>query len=299
MGEIAALLTSVCWAFSGIFFSAAGKKIGAFPINRIRLSFAIVFFFITHLLIYKSIIPLDASPIQWIWFALSGIVGLIIGDTFLYQAFVYLGVRIPTLIMASVPVISALFAWLFLHENLAYSALLGIFITIIGIAIVVFERNSGDINFAQTNKRKFILGILCALGGATGQAGGLVLAKFGLQGGYPVISGTVIRMLAAVLLIWIIALFQKQAGQTIRDAITIPQATRNVFFGSIVGPYIGVWLSLTAVQSAYIGTSSTLMALSPIILLPIAKWGYKENISRLAVIGTLVTIAGVTIIFMG
>lgn len=299
MGEIAALLTSVCWALSGIFFTAAGKKIGAFSVNRIRLTFATTFFLISHAIFFHSLIPMDASASRWIWFALSGIVGLILGDTFLYQAFVYLGVRIPTLIMASVPVISTLFAWLFLGETLPFSALFGILITIVGIAIVVFERNGTSSNTTDLTKKDYILGVLCALGGASGQAGGLVLAKFGLQDGYPVLSGTVIRMLAALALIWIMALFQKQAGNTIRNFFKVPDASRNVFFGSIVGPYIGVWLSLIAVQTTFVGTSSTLMALAPVVLLPIAKWGLKENVSKLAVFGTLVTFAGVTVIFMG
>ena len=299
MGEIAALLTSVCWAMSGIFFTAAGKKIGAFSVNRIRLTFATTFFLLTHLLLMHSVFPLDASPSRWGWFIASGIMGLVLGDTFLFQAYVYLGVRIPTLIMASVPVISTLFAWLFLGETLPFIAIIGILITISGIAIVIFERNSTPAGESRFTKKEYLFGLLCAFGGACGQAGGLVLAKFGLQDGYPVLSGTVIRMLAALSLIWIMALIQKQAGTTLKNFFKIPEATRNIFFGSIIGPYIGVWLSLIAVQSTYVGTSSTLMALAPVVLLPVAKWGLKEPISKLAVLGTLVTIAGVTIIFMG
>jgi drug/metabolite transporter (DMT)-like permease len=299
MGEIAALLTSACWAFSGIFFSAAGKRIGAFSVNRIRLTFATLFFMITHLIVFKSLIPLGVAPEKWFWFGLSGIVGLILGDTFLFQSFVYLGVRIPTLIMALVPVISTLFAWFLLDETLAPTALLGILITMSGIALVVLEQNGNHVKTQPKDKKDFLLGILCALGGATGQAGGLVIAKFGLQGDFPVLSGTLIRMLSGLALIWILAAFQKQAGATIKRAIEKYQATFLVLGGSIVGPYIGVWLSLIAVQTAFVGTASTLMALAPIILLPIAKWGYKENISRRAILGTFLSIAGVSIIFLG
>ena len=298
MGEIAALLTSVCWAFSGIFFSSAGKRIGAFSVNRLRLTFAVLFFMTTHFIMYKSIIPIGAAPEKWLWFALSGIVGLVLGDTFLFQAFVHLGVRIPTLIMALVPVISTLFAWIFLGESLAPIALLGIVITMSGIALVVLEQNRNQASSEPKDKKDFLLGILCALGGAMGQAGGLVIAKFGLQGDFPVLSGTLIRMLAGFALIWIMAAFQGQIFSTLKQAKEKSKATVLVLGGSVVGPYIGVWLSLIALQTAFVGTASTLMALAPVILLPIMKWGYKEKITRLAVLGTFLSIAGVSIIFL-
>ncbi|MBI9047861.1 MAG: DMT family transporter [Anaerolineaceae bacterium] len=299
MGEIAALLTSVCWAFCGIFFTSAGKKIGAFSVNLIRLTFAVILFFITHLLIYKTFIPIHATQSQWLWLALSGIIGLVIGDSFLYQAFVYLDVRIPMLVMASVPMISTLFAWIFLNENLHLIALFGILITIIGIILVINDRRVPAKNKTPIDRKRYALGILFAFGGALGQAGGLIFAKFGLQNDLPVLSATLMRMLPSLAAILILALFQGKIKHTISIVKNNPKSLANIFYGSIIGPFVGVWLSLIAVQSAYVGTASTLMALAPVVLLPISKWFYKENISRASVIGTFLTIIGVAIIFAG
>jgi drug/metabolite transporter (DMT)-like permease len=299
MGEIAALLVSVCWALCGIFFNAAGKKIGAFSVNRIRLSFAVILFFITHLLVFHTLIPNNISSSQWLWLSLSGIVGLIIGDTFLYQAFIYLDLRIPFLVMSTVPMISTFLAWLFLNEQLKQIALVGVIVTVLGILLVINESNKDQNNNKSITTKKYILGILFSLVGAFGQAGGLIFAKFGMQNDTPVLSATLVRMLAAMIAIWILAIFQKDATKTFVIAKQNPKSVLDVFYGSIIGPFIGVWLSLLAVKSAYIGTTSTLMALTPIVLLPISKWFYKENISKTSVIGTVVTILGVAIIFIG
>jgi drug/metabolite transporter (DMT)-like permease len=299
MGEIAALFVSICWALCGIFFNAAGKKIGAFSVNLIRLFFAVVLFFITHLLIFHTIFPTEATSSQWFWLGLSGIIGLVIGDTFLYQSFIYLDLRIPFIVMSSVPMISTFFAWIFLNEQLNIFAFAGIIITVLGIVIVINDRNEKQNAEEKYSPKKYALGILFAFGGALGQAGGLIFAKMGMQNDLPVLSATLIRMVSALVAILILALFQGNIRKTITLSIQNPKTTLDVFYGSLIGPFLGVWLSLLALRSAYVGTTSTLMALTPIVLLPISKWLYKEKISRISIIGTFVTMVGVAIIFIG
>ncbi len=296
MGEIAALLTSFCWAFSGIFFTAAGKKVGSLPVNRIRLMLALILFLLTHLIFEGSLIPLDAGKERWFWLALSGISGLVISDSLLFQAFVLMGVRIPVLIMATVPVISSMIAWIFLGEHLSPGVIAGIGLTISGISIVVMERGEG--NLAANNRRSYALGILCAFGAAAGQAAGLVLAKLGMAGDFSVLSTVTIRTVVGFVTIWGMALLTGSAGQTFQSMRRFPSAFRNTAIGTVIGPYTGVWLSMVAVRNTYVGIASTLMALSPIILLPIIKFGYKEYVSWRAVLGTILSIAGVTLIFL-
>ena len=142
------------------------------------------------------------------------------------------------------------------------------------------------------------MGILYALGGAVGQAAGLILAKKGLEGNFPSISGVMIRMLVAAAAIWALTLLSGQAGPTLRALFKHPLTARNLLAGSMVGPFIGVWLSQIAVQNSYVGIASTLMALTPIIMLPVAHWYYKEHLSPRALLGTVVALAGVAVIFL-
>ncbi len=273
MGEIAALVTAFCWALSSILFSSASSSIGSMNVNRIRLILAVIFISLTNLILTGHLIPLQASPASWFWLGLSGIVGLVIGDTLLYQSYVMIGIRIGTLVMASVPVISTLIAWIFLAERLSIFKLAGILITVIGIAVVVLERrqNGGD----HYDTRRFILGLLSGLGGSIGQAVGLVLAKQGLTPNLPSYSGVVIRMLTATVVLWLLTILTGRVKQTFQKAAADREVLTSILGGSIVGPFIGVWLSLIAIRATYVGIASTLMALTPFILLPVMKWGYK------------------------
>ncbi|NPV75657.1 MAG: DMT family transporter [Anaerolineae bacterium] len=296
MGEIAALVTAFCWALSSLLSSSASSAIGSMNVNRIRLILAVLYISLTNLALTGYLFPIHASPKSWFWLGLSGIVGLAIGDGFLYQSYVLIGVRLGTLIMSSVPVISTLIAWVFLGEHLSISKLAGIFITVFGIAIVVLERspNGGS----NKNTRRFIFGILAGIGGSTGQAVGLVLAKQGLTPDLPSYSGVVIRMLSALLILWLFTIITGKAKQTFEKTMADKQALLSILGASIVGPFIGVWLSLVSIRATYIGIASTLMALTPVILLPVMKWGYKEEISSRAVGGTLLAMFGVAVLFI-
>jgi drug/metabolite transporter (DMT)-like permease len=298
MGELAALATAFCWAFSSLFFTTSSKEAGAVPVNRIRLVFAVIILLVFHTILTGHPLPLDAEPFRWIWLGLSGIVGLVVGDTLLFQAYFLIGNRLGTLIMSGVPVISSLVAWLFLGERLALISIAGIALCTSGIVVVVMERTPGNGNGTHHERHQYILGVLCAIGGAIGQAGGLVLAKKGLADNFPSISGVAIRMLTAMLFIWAITLLMGQARQTLQKVTNNSKLVLKIAGGTVIGPFLGVWLSQIAVQRSYVGIASTLMAMTPIFILPISKYYFREKISYRAVVGTVIALVGVGIIFI-
>lgn len=295
MGELAAFVTAIFWTFTSIFFSSASQQLGSVKVNRMRLIFAVVFLMLAHTILRGGPLPLDADPRRWLWLGLSGIVGLVFGDACLLQSYVMVGTRLGTLMMATAPVISALLAWVFLGERLAAGEVLGIGITVVGIGLVVLERGGRKDHISP---RQYALGLLFGLGGALGQAGGLILAKLGLEGGYPSISGVVIRMVVAAATIWLLALAGRQGMATLRAAWENKGALRFIVFGAIFGPFLGVWLSLVSVQATYVGIASTLMALTPILVLPVLRFWFKENVTWRAVAGTVVALAGVAVLLL-
>lgn len=295
MGEIAALITAFLWAGTSIFFTFAGKQIGSQSLNRIRLTFAVVLLSITHWFLMGTPFPADASPERWLWLGLSGLIGLVIGDALLFRSFILIGHRIAMLIMSLVPAISTLFAWLLLGETLLPAQLIGIALTIFGVVLVVTDRKNKS--GTQINLKEHWLGLLLAFGGAIGQAIGLIYAKKGLVDNYSALSGVLIRMISAMLIVWILALFSKQVKRTFIQLKNHPDAIKFIAAGAFSGPFLGVWLSLIAVQSAKVGIASTLMALTPIFHLPIGKYILKEKITIQAIAGTLAAMVGIAIIF--
>jgi uncharacterized membrane protein len=296
MGEIAALATSFCWSLNSIQFTFAGRRVGSRVVNRVRLGLAVVFLSLSHLLLYGKVWPVQAELYRWGWLGLSGALGLIIGDGSLFRAFLLIGPRRSMMLMTLVPVISTVAAWVLLGEVLLPLEIVAILITVGGVAWVVSERQTQG-ESVDRNPQDRALGLLLGLGGATGQALGLVSAKRGLVGDFSALSATVIRMIVAATVIWVMAAFRGEVGPT-GEALRDRQTASWLVGGAFVGPFIGVWLSLIAVRTAPVGIASTLMGLSPIILIPFDHWIFGETITVRSVVGTIVALVGAAVIFI-
>ena len=294
LGQLAALATAFCWSFTAIFFSYSGRLVGSAVVNRSRLLFALFFTAAAHLLLHGSIFPFDAEPYRWGWLALSSVFGFVIGDTFLFQAFVLVGPRLSTLMMSTVPLLTTLMAWIFLGETMNALELAGIALTTAAIAWVVTERRSVEV---QVQEKKYVRGLAFAFLGAVGQSANLIAARFALEGDFPAISASAIRILIATVILWTVAAFQGQFRHTILQWKN-RNAFRAIIGGTIAGPFLGVWLSLVAVQLAPVGLAATLMALPPIILSPIGRVLYDERVTRRGIAGTVMAIVGVALIFL-
>jgi drug/metabolite transporter (DMT)-like permease len=275
-------------------FTIASKQVGSQLVNRVRLLLAAFFLAITHLLWQGQVLPIHAEPSRWGWLGLSAISGLVVGDGLLFQAFILIGTRLSMLLMTLVPVIGTLLAWVFLGETLSLLEISAIIVTVGSVAWVVSER--GNSNLGGSNPRNYALGVLCGVGSAFGQALGLILSKRGMGGDFPALSASLIRLTTASVVIWLWALIHGQLRPTI-EGLRIRQARRAIVGGTLVGPFIGMTFSLVAVQLTQVGIASTLMALSPVILLPLAHWIFKERITQRAIVGTVVAMVGVAMIF--
>ncbi len=293
IGELAALGTSLAFSFGSVFLTLAGRRVGSMVLNRTRLLFAIAFLGITHWITMGIPMPLDADPTRWVWLGLSGVVGLVLGDVFLFQAFVWIGPRLSMLMMSLVPIIAAFLAWIFLGESMRWGQVVGVVITLTGVAWVVKEQNGAN----KASNPNYVRGILYGLGGAVGQASGLILAKNGLGGEFSPISANIIRMISAAVVLWVVTIFQGQAKSTVQTVIKNRRGLLFILFGSVFGPFLGVSLSMLAIQRTQVGVASTLMALPPVFLLPISYVVFKERYGWGVVVGTFIAIIGVAVLF--
>jgi drug/metabolite transporter (DMT)-like permease len=293
-GELAALATAVCWSLTAVFFSYSGRLIGSDVVNRSRLIFAFIFLALTHLVLEGTLFPWDAEPYRWFWFAISSILGLVLGDTFLFRAYVLIGPRISMLLMSTVPIYSTIFGWLLFDEVVSGLESLGIILAVGGIAWVVTERRSGQ---TVVENKQYRRGILFGLAGALGQVANLVFARYGLVDDYSTLSASLIRILIALVILWLVAALRRQIGASFR-LWRNKQAFWSMLAGSISGPFLGIWFSMIAIQYARLGIAATLMALPPILLIPIEVVVYKRRVSLRSAAGTVVAIAGVAMIVL-
>lgn len=289
-GEVAALLTALCWSLNSVCFMVAGRRVGSAAVNLGRLLMAWVTLVLVHLLVYGSLFPMQADGARLGWLGVSGLIGFALGDAVLFEAFVLIGARLAMLLMTLSPIFSALLAWLFLGQSLSLPKLLAMVVTLGGIAWVVWD--GGD----QEPHPHLWRGILLGVGGALGQSIGLVFSMFGLAGNFPPISANLIRVtagLAALLLYFGVTGRLRGTLGSLRDG----RATAFIGLGAVTGPVLGVVLSLIAIARAPMGVAATLMSLSPIVLLPVSHFIFKEKVGRHAILGTLLALAGAAALF--
>jgi drug/metabolite transporter (DMT)-like permease len=196
-----------------------------------------------------------------------------------------------------VPVFSALLAWVWLGETLQGLEIISILVTILGVAWVVAEKPAAGDAPVSRPPRKFRLGILLALGGAAGQALGLLFSRLGLADGYSAISATHVRVSVAALVLVAVSLCQGKL-HTHWARMKDKKALLEITAGSLTGPVLGVVLSLVAIAHTQIGVASTLMSLTPVLLLPVSYLFFKERITARAMIGTMIALLGVVLFFL-
>lgn len=314
VGEIAGLSTAVCWSFCSIAFAFAGRRIGAMAVNQLRLPMAVALLGMSHVLLFGEFWPQAATGRQVFWLTLSGVVGLSVGDLFLFHCFVLLGPRLGHILLTTWPVIAAVLAWPVLDETLGGWTILGIMLTVSGVATVLLDR-SGHAAWkppAGAGPSKLV-GVMCGLIGAAGQATGLVMAKLGMRAadaaqaaaegshiaeGLDPLSATLLRMIAGMIGIWVISALRGQTGRTLRAAGD-RRAMLYTLVGASLGPFIGVWLSLISAAYTKLGIGATLMATPPILMLPLARIAYRDRAGLLSIGGTLIAVAGVACLFLG
>lgn len=290
LGESAALLTSVCWALNSVCFTLAGRRVGSASVNLIRLLMAWGFLVLLHLALYDQPFPWAAGNARLGWLGVSGLIGFAVGDAVLFEAFVLIGARLAMLLMTLSPVFSALLAWGFLGQTLNTPKLLAMGITLGGIAWVVWD--GGD----REAHPHLWRGVLLGIGGALGQSVGLLFSLKGLAGGFPPISANLIRVsagLGALLLYFGASGRLRGTLGGLRDT----WATAAIGLGAVTGPVLGVVLSLVAIAKAPMGVAATLMSLSPVILLPVSHFGFKEKVGGHAILGTLLALVGAAALF--
>jgi len=306
VGELAGLAAAFCWTATAIAFESAGKKIGSLSVNLIRLFMAIFLLGIFTWISRGLFFPVDATFHQWKWLIISGLVGFSLGDLFLFEAYVRIGARLSSLIMSFTPPIAGVIGWLIMDERLSMLNIIGMAVTLTGIILVITQRKNRNPNPSKIienppakKKRRLsynVVGIILAFGGAAGQATGLVLSKFGMQD-YNAFAATQIRVIAGTFG-FMVLFFIMNRWKKVFTALKHKKAMKRVTVGAFFGPFLGVGLSLLAVQHTLTGIASTLMALVPVMIIPPAVFVFKEKVNTLEIAGAFIAFGGVALFFL-
>ena len=293
LGEFAALLTAFFWTITAISFESASRRVGSVAVNILRLVIGLIFLSVFNLIRRGYLLPVDASFDSLMWLTLSGLIGFVFGDLFLFKSYTMIGSRFSMLIMTLVPPMTAFFSWIIMNEQLTLFHYFGMTLTFTGIAMAIFNRKAPGEKFTLKLSPR---GILYAFGGALGQALGLVLSKFGMKE-YDPFAATQIRVIAGLFgFIILVTLMKRWSG--VNAALRNFEGMKSLSLGAFFGPFLGVSFSLVAVKYTEAGIASTIMALVPVFILVPAVLLYKEKVTIPEMIGAVVSVAGVGLFFV-
>lgn len=302
-GILAAVGTLLSWSVGTLAFTRASRRIDPGLLNKARLLIAVVGTGLiatvsTWMLPWQLI--LSPSATAWMWLALSGIVGLTIGDFFGFTSLMILGARRQSVVGTVAPIFALIGGWALVDEGLTWLSLLATLLTIGGVMwsmSSVEERNAVH----KEGYGSFTKGMLMAIGGAACQGFGLVLAKMGMQSGIDggqitAFHAAFMRMVAGFASIYLFDILRRAPAVRLRDAFANAPALRPMLLGAVSGPIFGVSMSLYAANRLGAGLAQTIFSLVPFVVMGIAAVVDRERLRLRVVLGAIIAIAGVILL---
>jgi drug/metabolite transporter (DMT)-like permease len=298
LGETAAVVTSCFSTACSLLFTSAGKRIGSLSVNAYRTVMAVGLLILAHAILMGTILP-SASNAQWFWMGVSGIIGLGVGDSGLYAAYVMIGPRRSVLVMSLSPIFASMGAYLMLGEVMPELAIFGIAMTMAGVVVVMLEEEERA-EVPLSKKLKWY-GLFSALIGAACQGVGLVFSKKGI-GLNPSttlnpLSAALMRLILGALSVWIVLLLAGKLPE-LREAVRSKEGISHTAAGAFLGPFLAVTFSMIAVTYTQTGVAQTLMSLTPILIIPAIWIRYKQRTSWRGILGAGIAVIGVSILFL-
>ena len=289
--ELAALGTATCWAITGLFAADAVRALGPFYFNLIRQVFV-------TLLLAAVVLALGVWELPgWsaaLILALSGVIGILIGDTLNFAAMARIGPRRTGAIFAMNAPMTAVLGWAFLGEALSIRGISGIALTATGVALAILGRPRSNAHRFETLQGTLFIGLLLGLGAAFGQAGGSRIWRPVMGGGTDPYFASLLRVGASGLTMAVISVSPFGPTQPARPSGHILLLTAGT---AVLGLLIGVTLFLYALQSSKTGILATLAETSRGIILPLLWLRPAQRPSGLSLSGDAVAVVGLALVY--
>ncbi len=301
MGYVAAFGTLLSWTIATYAFAFATRKAPPASINRVRLLYAAIalsiiccfYFGLTPITLFSNI-----SGEQYLWFGISGFIGLTLGDYFAFSAFKILGNRRTSLFSCFAPGAAFLGASLLLNEPLTLQGIGGMLLSVAGILLLILSRTEKQ-SVALEGHGNFSKGVVFGILGAVGQGVGLVFAKKGFEASpehFNPIYATWVRMLVASISVYVIGMFKVNLWKEFKEITFNKEIQKQVLLGTLFGPMVGISLSLYAATHLEAGVAQTIFSMLPITVLMAAVIWFKEKINLLSYLAVAISLAGVLIL---
>lgn len=239
-------------------------ELGSLHFNRLRMLAAIV---VLATLLVVTGRPFALAPSHFIWLALSSLIGVVLGDFFLFAAMRRVGPRRTNILFATNAPIAALLGWLVLGEILTLQTMGAVLIGFIGVVLaVIFGKRRDLAHVWETVTPPLWIGIVLGLLAALGQAIGVLLVRpIMVEGADPVMAGLV-RVAIAAVVFW--ATYPFDRAQHAKPLWPSRRIMGYVWLNGFFGLGIGVAFLLQALETGSVAKVTILTATTPVMILP-------------------------------
>lgn len=300
IGELISIGVAFSWTATALLSEFGSKRLGNLTLNVLRMGLSLLFAMVLFWIVAGSPLPPVGSWEACGWMLLSGLVGYVIGDFCLFQCYIIIGSRYGQLFMTLAPLSAALMAWVTLGQQMTLMSIMAMFVTLTGICLSVLGRGEHH----KLSLKLPLNGVLFAIGAAMCQGIGLVLSKIGMNHYDTTVmpawlipfSANFLRCIAGIIGFSLL-LYIREGMLPLRYALRDRKGMVVAIATTIFGPFVGVGFSLMAVQYTNAGIASTLMALTPIIIILPSRWLFHQPITWKSVIGALISVVGVSLFF--
>ena len=304
-GELISLVVAISWTVTALAAEGASRRITPLGLNVLRMLLSLVFLAILMWVVCGHPLPVDADAETWLWLSLSGFVGYVLGDYCLFNSYLLIGSRFGQLFMTLAPAAAAIFGFVLLGEKMSGLAIMGMLITMFGIGLSVLSKGG---EHHKLNLKLPLKGVLFGIGAGIGQGVGLVLSKVGMTHYETLIqspealdimpfASTFMRAVTGLVCFSFVMIFRGKT-RTIARATRDSRAMLFVLLATLLGPFLGVSLSLMATLYTTTGIAQTIMAMTPIFILLPSWYFFHQKVTPLEILGAIISVAGVTMFFV-
>jgi len=275
-----------------LFSAAASSQMGAFAFTRWRLFFALTLLWALVLFTgqWRS---LDGASIGLL--ALSGLIGIFIGDTALFACMNRLGPRRSGVLFATHAIFSTLLAWLFLGETLWGWTLVGGGLLVSGVMVaIVWGRRESETHDWENTRGTLMTGVLLGLLAAVCHSAATLMIKPLMVAGVDAVAASAVRTSASFLahlgLLW--------AGARVAH-VQSPLNCKTLFntwASAAVAMALGMTLVSQALKTGQANLVGIFSSLTPILLLPLLWVVYRRHPAWGAWAGAVLAVAGAALI---
>ena len=264
MAHIFALAAALSWTLASLFSHEAARRYGSMHFNRLRM-LAASFLLVVMIAVTGGDFTLPAS--FWMPVLLSSIIGVVIGDYFLFVAMRRLGPRRTAVLFAGNAPIAAILGWLFLDEILAGWQILAILVGFAGICCaIIYGKRRDLLHIWEAVTPPLWIGLVTGFLASFGQAvGALMLRPVMSAGGDPLMVGLV-RVSIAGIIFWLTWPFDRRKTQ--HPLMPDMKMSLLILGNGFFGVSFGVYLLLKALETGSLAEVAILSATSPVMILP-------------------------------